>query len=148
MKANIPKKKKTSVIESGMTLYDLNKDLIKKSCKVLTETEVRKKLEEAVEKYTNTFDLSAYAMLLCGEQKDYTIFECEKGYTCKNKKDILTQELFECLINRSKSIYSISFLDETGAIEIWLEKYNINEELGKDIFCYYFFPYDSAIIHI
>ena len=46
----------------------------------------------------------------------------------------------ECLKNRGE-IRGIDITKDKGAIEIWLV---INEEA----YCYYFFPYDAAVIEV
>ena len=72
-------------------------------------------------------------MLLCHEQRDYTVFQLTTG----SKADIATEELKVCMKNRG----NILAIDEApgNAFEIW-----IKNESG--IFAYYLFPYDEAVI--
>lgn len=129
------KKKETKIIDTGQTLYDINKDLVQKNEKELTATELQIKTQE-IETFINS-QLYCYYMLLCHERRDYTIFEYDKGIKDMNSTSNLVDILInECLKNRGE-IRGINKID--GAIEIWLS-------INNEAFCYYLFPYDDAII--
>ena len=119
----LPSKKKTSNVELG-TAYDINKNLVKKYEHQLTK-------EELIDKFTREkFD--NYYMLLCHDRRDYTIF-----HTTVREGSVYL-DLEECLINRGQ-IYSIDKTEDECAIEIWLM-------IDDEPYCYYFFPYGSAVV--
>ena len=128
------------------TLYDLNKTLVEKGEIELTEGILNSK-KEIVKNFiigTNNH----YYMLLCNEQKDYTIFNitsCDCENQCadchRNKvKECVNILVDECLKNRG-IIKGIDITKDKGAIEIWLS-------IDGEAYVYYFFPYDAALIQV
>ena len=74
------------------------------------------------------------------ENADYTIFTVD--YTIPAKRKSAAKILIdECIYNRGQAI-DINLTEDKAAIEIWLRNAE-NENL-----CYYFFPYDAAIIEV
>lgn len=120
-------------IESGLTLYDLNKDLLQKE-KTLSSTKIKQKRPDII-KFFNEIK-NNYYMLLCNELKDYTVFKTddkrEDTYT------IAADELILCMQNRG-NILSIERTDDKVALEIWMR-------IEDKIYVYYAFGYDAAII--
>lgn len=114
-------------------LYDANKELMLKNEKPLNHLELVKKQELIEDFFTN--DIVQYAMLLCHEQRDYTIFNLKSSSTAAFNA---AKELFYCLNNRGK-ILSIDKTEDGVAYEIWLK-------IDDEAFCYYLFPYDKAVI--
>lgn len=130
-------KKKTSNITLGTT-YDINKNLVEKYETQLTKEEIEKKKEvilDFLEKKENNF----YFMLLCHEQRDYTLFNFI-DYKGKDTDLICINEMLECLQNRG-NIKGIDITKDNQAIEIWISN-------GNESFVYYFFPYDNGVIEI
>lgn len=114
------------------TLYELNQELMK-SEKKMTEEE----LNEALKKIKSFFQSKGtYFMLLCHEQRDYTIFR-KNGYV--NMIVSAEQELKTCLLNRGQ-IISIDELHD-GNFEIW-----ILNDITNEPCCYFLFPYDEGVI--
>lgn len=127
----LPKKTKTSNVELG-TAYEMNKNLVKKYEHLLTEeemTEKTKMLEEYIAGKANH-----YYMLLCHDRRDYTILHANVLADVHS----VPRELVECLINRG-DVYGIDATEDGVAIEIWLM-------IDDEAYCYYFFPYDNAIV--
>lgn len=126
-----PRNKRVSLKDVSLgTAYELNKNLVKKYEKELTKEELKEK-EKLVDSFTKPkFD--HYYMMLCHDRRDYTIFhtDCTVGS--------VFGELLECLQNRGK-IYGIDKTEDEGALEIWLM-------IDKEAYCYYFFPYEDAIV--
>ena len=120
-------------IESGLTLYDLNKDLFQKE-KTLSSTKIKQKRPDII-KFFNEIK-NNYYMLLCNELKDYTVFKTddkrEDTYT------IAADELILCMQNRG-NILSIERTNDKAALEIWMR-------IEDKIYVYYAFGYDAAII--
>lgn len=115
------------------TLYDMNKQIIQ-DLTPLTDMElggIQPKLSEWF-----NWIIDTYAMLLCHERRDYTIFHL---YETQNQDPpaVASRELIQCLKNRGE-IYSID-LNSDNAWEIWLK-------INNTPYCYYLFKYDDAVI--
>jgi hypothetical protein len=118
------------------TLYDFNKQLILKQGR-LSKSQIKKIMPE-IEEWFN-WQLDGYAMLLCRERYDFTVFhlyEKQNPDPCK----IATTELIELLKERGK-ILSIEKDSDVmnNAWEIWLE-------IDNEAFAYYLFKCDDWVI--
>lgn len=130
-------RKKMSNISLG-TLYDVNKNLVLKNEIKLTEGVLNSKKEiitNFMRKMNNT-----YYMLLCNERKDYTVFKMNDKNSDDSIREIVSILVDECLKNRGE-IRGIDLTKGKDAIEIWLI-------IEDEAYCYYFFPYDAAIIEV
>lgn len=131
-----PDEKKMSNITLG-TAYEINKNLVEKYEKELTIKELKEK-KEIISTFIKETD-NRYYMLLCNDRKDYTIFTLLDGE--KDKSDETASILIdECLFNRGL-IKGIDLTENKDAFEIWLS-------IDKEAYCYYFFPYDNAIVEV
>lgn len=130
------KKHKISRVSVG-NLYDLNKDLVEKETKPLTQEELAIK-KEMVHDFLRENGKASYMMLLCHEQRDYTVF----NLTTTDDFAIYTPDILidECLKNRGE-IRSIELTANKDAIEIWLV-------INKKAYCYYFFDYTNGVIEV
>jgi hypothetical protein len=125
------KKKETKQIAMG-TLYDLNKSIVEKNIDALSEEDMQNKKNLIIKFLEDTDNI--YYMLLCNDRKDYTVFHhLDTNIECL--QDVLIDE---CLPNRGYT-KSIELTKNNDAIEIWIS-------IDGDSYCYYFFPYDEAII--
>ena len=118
------------------TLYDFNKQMLSKQ-KKLNQFEIDQ-IKSEIEEWFN-WQIDGYAMLLCRERYDFTIFhlyEKQNSNPCK----IAVTELIDLLNNRG-NILSIEKDSNTinNAWEIWLE-------IDKEIFVYYLFNCDDWVI--
>ena len=118
------------------TLYDFNKQILSKQ-KKLNQFEIDQ-IKSIIEEWFN-WQIDGYAMLLCRERYDFTIFhlyEKQNSNPCK----IAVTELIDLLNNRG-NILSIEKDSNTinNAWEIWLE-------IDKEIFVYYLFNCDDWVI--
>ncbi len=111
------------------TLYDFNKQLMSKEKKLTKEQILAVK-----EDLTNWFSHNNYAMLLCRERYDFTVF-------VPLKPSAITDELFGVLKNRGKilSIEKDSKTINEDAWEIWVK-------IGDEPFAYYLFNCEDWII--
>lgn len=118
------------------TLYDFNKQIILKQGK-LSKSKIEA-IKPELEEWFN-WQLDGYAMLLCRERYDFTVFHLYEKMN-PNPPKIAAQELIEVLKNRGK-ILSIEKDSNTmnNAWEIWL---NIDGEA----FAYYLFNCDDWVI--
>jgi hypothetical protein len=117
-------------------MYQLNKNLVIQNEKPLKPFEIKDKIKE-IKNFFKTSN-NTYFMLLCHEQRDYTLF----NFLEKDIAAISTSgnDIQECLENRG-IILGIDLTEDKNAYEIWL---SINDEA----FCYYLFPYDLGVIEI
>lgn len=132
--------KQTSNVAIG-TLYDMNKTMVEQAEKPLTEAILNSKKEELRNFLRKT--KNQYYMLLCHEQRDYTIFDLgyENYISLEDKINHSINVLIdECLKNRG-SIRGFDITEDKNAIEIWLS-------IDGESYAYYFFPYDAAVIDI
>lgn len=129
-------------IETGMNLYDMNKQIIQQNGKQLSVYALNEKLKQVVAPFfrkTKQEMQPKYFMLLCHEKRDYTLFRLD---WFSNECDLdAAATLKECLQNRGL-IYSIDWdnINEV-ALEIWLHD-------GEGVNCYYLFPYDEGVIEV
>lgn len=126
-----PSLKKTAT--ATMSAYDYNKALYAQATEPLPPEIVNEKLE-------NWFNmrLDGYAMLLCRERNDYTVFHLYQNQN-PNPPAVAVQELWICLNNRGMVVDMD--LQEAGGWEIWIKD-------GKDAFVYYLFPFDEGVIEV
>ena len=116
------------------TLYDLNKSAMS-AAKTLNIKETIEKNDKELFKF---FSMNKYSMLLCNEQKDYTVFAMTSNKGRDSQVETAKEELYTCLSNRGE-LLSFEKTEDGIAFEIWLR---INEE----IFVYYLFPYNEAVL--
>lgn len=116
------------------TLYELNKSAMRAS-KTL---DIRETIKEKDKELFNFFATNKFAMLLCNEQKDYTVFAMISNQSRENQVATAKEELYTCLSNRGE-LLSFEKTEDGIAFEIWLR---VNEE----IFVYYLFPYNEAVL--
>ena len=116
------------------TLYDMNKQLMSQVAKPLNHLELAA-IQEKIEDWFN-WNIDTYAMLLCHERRDYTIFHLYEKEN-ENPPAIAAKELILCLLDRGK----VLSIDENKdkAWEIWLQ-------INNQPYCYYLFKYDEAVI--
>lgn len=118
------------------SLYDLNKDLFKKE-QSLDIKETFTKNEEEFKKFLKETN-NKYYMLLCHEQRDYTLFN--RISISEESADEALEGLEDCVRMRG-SLLSFSKTDDGLAYEIW-----IRNKITSEIFVYYFFPYNIGVI--
>lgn len=117
-------------------LYEMNKSVMSKATP-LTSQEITNKKEELQNYFT--IERGKYYMLLCNEQKDYTVFRLSFSAMEGIPSFILAaEEVIECLKNRGK-ILAIDYMEETGAYECWIKRSGL-------VYMYALFPYDAAVI--
>lgn len=119
-------------IEAG-NLYEANKQLVVQTEEPLNHLELVKK-QELIEEFFES-NIVEFAMMLCHEQRDYTVFQVGKHSTsCYTA----AKEVLLCCRNRGE-ILSIEKTEDGIAFEIWIK-------IDNEAFCYYLFPYDQAVI--
>lgn len=126
----------TNVLNLG-TQYEFSKNMVSQ-LPALNEGNLNSK-KEIVKNFIikqNNF----YYMLLCNEQKDYTVFHWNNICDDTGAMEIAKILVDECLKNRGE-IRGIDLTENKDAVEIWLY-------IDEEAFVYYFFPYDEAIIEV
>jgi hypothetical protein len=119
------------------TIYDLNKQVMakEKPLKKAAINDLKKKLEDWF-----NMQIDCYAMLLCRERYDFTIFHLYEKENV-NPPRIAANELIDVLNNRGE-ILSIEKDGQNicgGGWEIWIK-------IGEEAFAYYLFNCDDWTI--
>lgn len=114
-------------------MYDYNKELVKNYEKPLTHVELAAR-QEVLEGFFKD-KVVKYAMLLCHEQRDYTLFNLKATSTAIHQA---AKEVILCCMNRGE-VVGIDKTDDGLAYEIWII-------IDDEAYCYYLFPYDQAVI--
>lgn len=142
MKANYNNKPESETTAALGSLYDLNKVIMMHEV-ALTQEQIENKKDELHDWiYENV--AQKYFMLLCNEQRDYTIFNLNKD----NSVDAqlwggmgavtdATNDVIECLTNRGELLAADAQPD--GTWEFWIRS-------ADECFAYYFFPYGNAVL--
>ena len=119
-------------VNLGMTIYDLNKQVISQMgiLEGAAREEAHLRIIDMATRSNNT-----YFMLLCRDINYYTLFKLNKD---NNGLCNIADEVFECVedIGAIKSAESV----ESGAIEIWAHP------VDGDPVAIYLFPYDAGVI--
>lgn len=117
-------------------LYDMNKQLMEQVGEPISELALYP-YQTKIEDWFN-WNIDSYAMLLCHERRDYTVFHLYEKQN-SNPPAIAAKELINCLLNRGE----VLSIEETNdkAWEIWLR-------IDKEVYCYYLFNYDNAVIEV
>lgn len=128
-------------VSLNTNLYDLNKDMVEKTCKSMSTSAIKKTLEQVGIPYFSDHIKTTYYMLLCHEWRDYTVFRFPEDVCYQ----AMFNELQECFKNRGE-VFSIERTEDKEAIEIWLRVLDIDGSWNMR--CYYLFPYDSGVIEV
>ena len=124
------------LLDSGMNLYDANKQLLANE-KPLDPIIKSKKIHNIADMINKNTEKESFYMLLCRERNDYTLFNFRN---LQNYSDFIN-DFNECLYNRGE-VLAID-KQESGAWEIWLRDIETEE-----IVVYYFFDYNfGALIY-
>lgn len=129
MKSHVPQKHDVSL----GNLYDINKQLMATMLE-MTDAEINL-ITPQLEEWFN-WKLDGYAMLLCRERYDFTVFHLYEKQNPYPQK-VAVSELFELLKERGK-ILSIEKADESSW-EIWIK-------IDEEAFAFYLFGCDEWII--
>lgn len=116
-------------IDSGLTLYDMNKEAYKQE-KPLDVIALRVKINQMWTDIMNRGNDHLYWMLLCKERDDYTVF-------IPLTLDGISEDMFEALNNRGQ-VLDVDKLED-GNYEIWIRDEN------QENFVYYLFDYSYGI---
>lgn len=118
-------------------MYDMNKQIMDQVATTINPIELYP-YQKKIEDWFN-WKIDSYAMLLCHERRDYTVFHLYEKQN-PNPPALAAQELIGCLLDRG-DVLSIEETEDKQAWEIWLR-------IDKESFCYYLFPYDNAVIEV
>ncbi len=116
-------------------LYDMNKQIMKKQ-KPLENLEIDN-IKLDLEQWFN-WQLDGYAMLLCRERYDFTVFHLYELQN-PNPPRVATNELIDVLKNRGKILSIEKDINNNKIWEIWLK-------IDKEPYVYYLFNCDDFVI--
>ena len=118
------------------TLYDFNKQIMSQQ-KTISKSKLES-IKPELEEWFN-WQIDGYAMLLCRERYDFTVFHLYEKQN-PNPPKVAVTELIDLLQNRGK-ILSIEKDSNTinNAWEIWLK-------INNEVFAYYLFNCDDWVI--
>ena len=112
-----------------VSLYDLNKSMILKEGKTLTDREI----EEVINKFGNT-DVECYYLLLNKELSHYTVFD--------TFKDFHHTDFGPCVVEIINSFGRIYYAEEKDErIELWVK-------IEDEVYCFFLFPYGDCVIEV
>lgn len=137
MKSIYETPKATSNVSLG-NLYDVNKQLMD-SMPSIAEDILNTRLETLTNWISDRAD-QHYFMLLCNEEKDYTLFNIQPNslnHICINQIETMAKDVIECMTNRG--VLQALELQDDGAWELWVKK-------PEGCFAYYLFPYGDAVL--
>lgn len=120
-----------AVIDSGLTLYDMNKQLVSQLPNMTLEQLVE--LKKVIYEY-DLKQSAGYYMLLCNDWHYYTVFD-----TWTTGEADLEDEVVTCLQEFTDGVKSIELTEGEDSVEIWFEKDN-------ETYVMYFFNYDFGVI--
>ena len=118
------------------TLYDFNKQMVLKQG-LLSKAEIKEIKPKLIEWFTSS--AKKYAMLLCRERYDFTVFQLHSSMVL-NSPQIATEELIEVLKNRGEILSIEKDSDHmNNAWEIWIK-------IDDDAYAYYLFDCNDWVI--
>lgn len=139
MKANYKDKIKPSSEVTLGNLYEMNKQLMEQE-PVITKEELQV-AKEQLRAWVSKNSSQKYFMMLCHEQRDYTLFNLDKtsswGVIPATTIFTSVEDIIECLQNRGELL--VADLQESQAWEFWIRNEN-------GCFAYYLFPYGTAVL--
>ena len=127
-----------STVELG-TLYDFNKSAMKNE-KPLDPIVLSRKVSEIAQWAFNDDNNFKYIMLLCNDNKDYTVFNLKAKEIKKEEKIKPFLNDLKCCFKNRGMIKAID-LQPDGAYEIWIEDFHSGEN-----FAYYLFNYNYGVL--
>lgn len=116
-------------------LYDMNKQVMLKQ-PPLERLEIDN-IKLDLEQWFN-WQLDGYAMLLCRERYDFTVFHLYELQN-PNPPRVAANELIEVLKNRGKILSIEKDINDDKVWEIWLK-------IDKEAYAYYLFNCDDFVI--
>ena len=115
-------------------LYQMNKQIIAQQ-KPLSKKDFEK-IEKELEQWFNWY-LDGYAMLLCRERYDFTVFHLYQKAN-KNPPAVAAKELIELVKERGTPFSMERNLDDNNW-EIWIK-------IDNELFVYYLFDCENMVI--
>lgn len=123
-------------IDTGLTLYDLNKSIMSQ-LKPLSMEEIQEKAK-VFDLYKNSSN-NDFHMLLCKEYSYYTIFKYNIASEFKSFSEAVIT-----IITELGDVYSIETQID-GVVEIWIKP--SNDENVETPIAFYLFPYDAGVVY-
>ena len=140
MNVRLPKPEPKQAEVSLGNLYDVNKQLMEHEA-ALTNEDISTKIIALSNWFYYEYPSTKYYMLLCNEQRDFTLFNVdakkENPQIKLETSNSIATDVIECMTNRGQ-LLSID-LQPDNVWELWIR-------IDDACFAYYLFPYDDAVI--
>lgn len=124
------KVKVSGTLNTGMTVYDLSKQIVKNGmtpCVTSAELEPHKKL-------LRKFKKLGYYMLMCRERNYYTVIRVRKAKNPDTFEDLVIE-----LLQDNGVIYNLEYNKDKTAIECWIK-------IEEEIYMFMLFPYSWGVL--
>jgi homospermidine synthase len=124
-------------IDTGMNMYDFNR--VNMGQLPLLETEEQFEGAKLVVKNFLNAKPASYYMLLNHDNRYFTLFHID--FMTEVKKDVVAQDIIECMQNCGFGIIDINEDEGGNALEVWVKDLET-----ETVYMYLFFPYDFGVI--
>ena len=127
-------------VDTGVNLYEFNKiNMAQIPCLETTEQFNGAKL--VVKDFVNENLSSNYYMLLNHEKRYFTVFHISKEIDLEFAKEMIANDILECMLNCNFGIIDINKDESEMALEVWVKDLET-----ADVHMFLFFPYDFGVI--
>ena len=131
----IDNSKLSNDLNTGLTEYELNKDVISQLPSLITPEQLAPAYEVLTKFFESNDNVNGYFMLLCNDIRYYTVFE--RNQTCYTR-DKIEDVVIECLQDVG-AIQQINFTEDNMNVECWIK----NE---KGVFMFMLFNYNWGVV--
>lgn len=125
-------------VETQYNLYDFNKINMARLPTLNHDQENTAK--NVLSSFFHENSDARYFMMLCHENRDYTLFD-RQNWNMRDVVGTILNDIVECIHNRGYGIIDIGTVP--GAIEIWVKPYGQTEVAHL----FMLFPYDNGVIN-
>ena len=124
-------------VETQYNLYDFNK--VNMARLPVLSPDQENTAKNILRTFFHEHSGTHYFMMLCHENRDYTLFD-RQNWDMRDVVGTILNDIVECMHNRGYGIIDIGTVP--GAIEIWVKPRSQQEEA----FLFMLFPYDEGVI--
>lgn len=130
----IDNSKLSNDLNTGLTEYDINKDVISQLPSLITPEQLEPARKILVNYFLRKENMEGYFMLLCNDLRYYTVFNRKFEFMLDKIEDVV----IECLQDNG-AIQQINLTEDEENVECWIK----NE---KGVFMFMLFNYNWGIV--